>query len=88
MNDSQKRALYRINAVIGLVFQLTVLWTIARHSLAKDRNVTLLVVTLIAVAGSVISAPFNWPDKDRRMLTVAHIVIKVLMIVFLVYALI
>jgi threonine/homoserine/homoserine lactone efflux protein len=88
MKDAHKRLMYRINAAFSILFQLTVLWTIVQHSLSKERNLSLLLVTILSVIGAAIAAPFNWSDRDRRFLKIAHIVIQVLMIGFLIYALI
>jgi hypothetical protein len=88
MEEKSERMLYRVNSTIGVLFQITVLWTIANNALKHEHHVTLLLVTLLSAAGACLTLPFNWSDKDRRLLTVTHIIIQALMISVLAYPLI
>ena len=87
MKEEHERLLYRVNAIVGIAFNVAILWTVLQHSLKHEHNVALLATTLLFTLTTTMALPFQWPDMDRRITTIVHIAIKVMIAAALVYAL-
>lgn len=86
MEQKNKVALYRINSIVGVVFQLSVLYSIIVASIHHKKNLVLLLATLLYAFMGIISLPFNWDDLNRRVVSLIHISIQIVMIAFLLFS--